>query len=98
MTEIVIIKTVIGEEIIAELITNSSMCFDTDDSITVSRPRVFQLHQVNNQMKPSLVPWVSTDPDCLRVPMRKAYVATLLIAPNDLGKAYRTSVSGIALS
>lgn len=94
--DVVIIKSTIGEELVCELISN---CHPTaDNSITVSRPRIFQFQNNNGKMEPSLVPWIMLDPDNKDVPLNANYIATLIPASATLTKSYIAAVSGIALS
>ena len=96
MTDVVIIKTLIGEEIIAEFV---SPCHPMlENSITLSRPRVLQFHQDGNDMKTALVPWLITDPDNREVPMSGSYIVSMLVAPSDIARAYLSQVSGIQIA
>lgn len=93
MANIVIIKSLIGEEIIADLISLN----ETDGTATLSRPRIVQFQSIKGNIKPTLVPWIVTFPDCKEVPVSGHYIATILSAPADVAKAYNSDVSGITL-
>lgn len=90
--DVVIIKTMIGEELVCELVN------DDNSGITVSRPRIFQFQNNNGKMEPSLVPWIMLDPDNRNVPLNAGYIAAMIPASATLTKSYITAVSGIALS
>lgn len=94
--EVIIIKTVIGEELVAGLVAD---CHPTiNNAITVSKPRILQLHpNEKGGMSTALVPWMILDPDNAEVPMAEHYIASRLPASNDLSKSYLSTVSGIAL-
>ena len=93
MAEVVIIKTTIGEEIVAELVEDGQC-----DGIIVSRPRVFQFHEEGGKMVPALVPWIQLDADNRNVPLNANYIATLIPASATLTKSYMSAVSGLVLS
>ena len=95
--DVVIIKTTIGEEMVAELV--SDIHPTSENAITVSRPRIFQWSQdAKGDMTPSLVPWIALDPDNKNVPLNMNYVATMIPASASLTKSYPTAVSGIVLN
>ena len=96
MSEVVLIKTIIGEEIVSTLVSSTHPT--QENSVTLSRPRVFQFQQVDGRMVPALVPWVITDPDNRSVPMANFYIVSMIEAPNELSKAYLAQVSGIQLA
>lgn len=91
---VVIIKSIIGEELVCELVGEDTNA----DGLIVSRPRIFQFQNNNGKMEPSLVPWIMLDPDNRSVPLNPAYIAAMINASDSLTKSYITAVSGIALS
>jgi len=94
---IVIIKSVIGEEILADLISDSHPV--VSGAITVSRPRVFQFQQDHEgRMVPALVPWIMLDPDNTAVPINNDYIAAHIPAPDKVVKSYLTAVSSLDLT
>ena len=96
MSEIVVIKTIPGEEIIAELVSETNPLHE--NAITISRPRVFQIvGDEQGRPVPSISPWLATDPDNKKVPMFQHYIATIIPAPTGIEKAYLQTVSGLDL-
>lgn len=94
--DVVIIKSMIGEELVCELV--SSTHDELPGYIMVARPRIFQFQNNNGKMEPSLVPWVMLDPDNREVPLNSNYIASMMPASATLTKSYIAAVSGIALS
>lgn len=94
---VVIIKNIIGDEILAEMISDSHPT--ETNCITVSRPRIIQF-QRNQQgdVVPSLVPWLMLDPDNKTVPMFDHSIASIVSASNEVSKSYQSAVSGIVLN
>ena len=94
---IVIIKNTLGDEILAELVSEPH---PTEvDCITVSRPRIvqFQRNQTGD-IVPSLVPWFMLDPDNKNVPMFNRSIASIIPAGHEVSKSYKSAVSGIVLN
>lgn len=94
---VVIIKNTLGDEIIAEMISDTHPT--ENDCIVVSRPRIVQF-QRNQQgdIIPSLVPWLMLDPDNKSVPMFNHSIAAIVSCNSEVSKSYQSAVSGIALS
>ena len=94
--KIVVIKSIISEEIIAELV--SDIHPTEENTITLSRPRVFQvIGDEQGRPVPSIQPWIATDPDNKSVPMYRHYMATMVPATSEIEKAYLSTVSGLDL-
>lgn len=94
---VIIIKTIIGEEILAGLVSETHVLHE--DCMTISRPRVVHIQQLpDGKMTPSLVPWLILDPDNKSVPLFEQGIASIVTAPYEVAKSYMSSVSGIVLS
>ena len=94
MANIVVIKTIPGEELIAELVEDKGL-----EGIVVSRPRQFQIiPDQTGKGTPSISPWIATDPDNKSVWIRYHYIASFVTAPFSIEKAYLETVSGFDLS
>lgn len=96
MAKVVVIKTIPGEELICELVSDTHPLYE--NAVTVSRPRIFQIvGDENGKPAPSIQPWIQTDPENKSVPLFMHYIATIIDAPVAIEKAYLQTVTTILL-
>lgn len=87
--DVVVIKTVGGEEVIAGVVSN------TPDSFKVSKPRLVIKTETPNGIGISLVPWLMAAPD-FDVEIANSIMA-VVPAPSDIASRYLELVSGIVM-
>jgi len=86
--EVVIIKTLGGEEILAEL--NS---IEANGDYNISRPRVLMVSGQNV----GLVPYMISVPDAKDIIMKSNSIVTSVPAPNEIANQYIKTVTNLIL-
>lgn len=96
---IIVLKLVTGEELIAEKTNQSMNIFgtDTNNNFKLKRTRVLQMMQTQNGVGFGLVPWLMSAPDS-EVDINSNHVISCINAPSDIEKAYLQQVSGLQLT
>jgi len=90
MSEIVVIKTIAGEEII------SSMSL-MDNKKFLKKPRVLQLMQSPNGIQVGFIPYIISNPDA-ECWMSDHYIATIVPATKEVEDAYLRNTSGLEIA
>lgn len=88
-----LIKTIIGEEMVAKLVDDSLV---DGGYFLFSKPRLFQWQQgPTGKMEPVLAPWIMLDPENETVPIATFYIASIFDASPTLEKSYLAATSNI---
>lgn len=92
---VIVMKTINGDEIVADQCdTNGESAF-----IEVDRPRLITVERTKDgKGSLALYPYLLSNPEGRNIPINLNCVVTIFAAPQDLAKAYTSSVSGIVLA
>lgn len=88
---IVVIKTVAGEEII------SSLDSLLDGRKVLTKPRVLQLMQHPSGIQVGFIPFIISNPDA-KCELNDSYIATIVPATKEIEDAYLRNTSGIEIA
>ena len=90
MSEVVIIKLISGEEVVAEVIS------DSITKLEVRKPRMIHVMQTEQGMGTGLSPWIVLAPDS-NCDIDKSHIVTMITAESQVAKAYLQQTTSIQL-
>jgi hypothetical protein len=100
MSNIVTLKLVTGEEVVATLVQKLSATLDSNvAAYRVSKPQTLQFRPFGNsgQMGLAFMPWVLSNPGLREVDIPATFVMAVVDTDNEVARQYTEQTTGIAL-
>lgn len=101
MSDVVTLKLVSGEEVVASLVSKLSPTLDSNvAAYRVSKPQTLQFRPFGNsgQMGLAFMPWTLSNPSIREVEIPATFVMCMVDTDEEVARQYLEQTTGIALA